>query len=109
MTKEWKMAIYRRNMAHNKYLKQRTSKNIYRKLRNHCSNLAKSALKKYFGKNCKNTDKTFWQVIKPYFSRKSKSMENIQLEYKGRIVSEPSEIAEMFNTDYLNVARQIGA
>ncbi len=111
MTKEWKTTIFRRNMAHNKYLKQLTSKNfhIYRKLRNKCSNLAKSALKKYFGKNYKNTDKTFWKVIRPYFSKKSKATENIQLEFEGRIVSEPTEIAENFNTHYLNVATKIGA
>ena len=111
MTKEWKSAIFRRNMAHNKYLKQRTSKNfhVYRKLRNKCSNLSKSALKKYFGKHCTNTDKTFWKVIKPYFSKKSKSAENIQLDFEGNVVSEPEKIAEIFNTHYLNVATQIGA
>ncbi len=111
MTKEWKSAIYQRNMAHNKYLKQRTSKNFhaYRKLRNKCSNLAKSALKKYFGKHCSNTDKSFWKVIKPYFSKKSKSTENIQLEHEGTIVGDPYKIAEIFNSHYLNVATQIGA
>ena len=114
MTKEWKTTIFRRNMALNKYHDNKTKKNFetFRKLQNKCSNLSKSALKQYFSKNCAqdNTEKPkhFWKVVKPFFSRKTKGTDTIQLEVDGKIISDPSEVANVFNDYFLNVANSIG-
>ncbi len=111
MTKEWKNTIYKRNMAYNIYRQNKSKSNWehYRKLRNKCSNLAKSALKGYFSKNCsEKSSNSFWKVIKPYFSRKSNGTESIQLDTGNRIVSDPQEVAEIFNDYYLNIAETIG-
>ncbi len=115
MNAKWKQAIYQRNMAHNVYLNDRSSKNFetYRKLRNKCSNLSKQALRNYFAKNCstetkKEKPKHFWKIIKPYFSKKSKDSDHIQLEINNRIVSDPDQVAEHFNEYFLSVANKIG-
>ncbi len=115
MTAEWKCSIFQQNMAHNVYLNHKSSKNYvaYRKLRNKCSNLGKSALKQYFAKNCstetkKDRPKHFLKIIKPYFSRKSKESDHIQLEIENNIVSEPALVAEHFNDYFLSVANEIG-
>ncbi len=69
MTKQWKSTIFQRNMAFNTYNKNKTKANWekFRKLRNKCSNLSKSALKDYFTKNCSDKNSpNFWKVIKPF-------------------------------------------
>ena len=115
MTKEWKCLIYQRNMTYNTYCQNRSMSNWerYRKLRNKCSNMSKSALKNYFTRNCEEDkngkSKKFWRVIKPFFSKKAKTSESIQLEVNGNIISDPQEVAEAFNSHYLSVAKSIGA
>ena len=64
-----------------------------------------------FGAQCTSDSgptKDFWQTVKPYFSKKSKQTETIQLDVNGKILSDPSEVAEVFNNHYLTIASQIG-
>ena len=51
--------------------------------------------------------KEFWSTIKPYFSKKSKQNETIQLDVDGQILSDPLEVAEAFNTYFTDVAKDI--
>ncbi len=113
MTKEWKSAIYRRNMAYNTFMSNKSDNNweAYRQLRNQCVKLSKLALKNYFTEKCTSNSgptRDFWQTVKPYFSKKSKQTETIQLQVDGKIISDPTEVAEVFNNHYLNIASQIG-
>ncbi len=113
MTKEWKSAIYRRNMAYNNYMSCKSDQNweAYRLLRNQCVKLSRLALKNYFTEKCTSDSgptKDFWQTVKSYFSKKSKQTETIQLQVDGKIISDPTEVAEVFNNHYLTIASQIG-
>ncbi len=113
MTKAWKSAIYKRNQAYNTYKQYRTDKNwdIYRKLRNECTRQSRIALRDYFTEKCTTENgpsKEFWSTIKPYFSKKGKQNETIQLDVDGQILSDPLEVAEAFNTYFTNVAKDIG-
>ncbi len=84
---------------------------VYRLLRNQCVKLSKLALKNYFTEKCTSDSgptKDFWQTVKPYFSKKSKQTETIQLDVDGKIISDPTEVAEVFNNHYLTIASQIG-
>ncbi|WAR11335.1 hypothetical protein MAR_025515, partial [Mya arenaria] len=56
---------------------------------------------------CKNKD--FWSTIKPYMSNKSKSNQSkIILNNNEKIISVSTEVAEVFNEFYANVAKDIG-
>ncbi len=113
MTKAWKSAIYKRNQAHNTYRQYKTDKNweIYRKLRNDCVQQSRIALRDYFSEKCTTENgpsKEFWSTIKPYFSKKGKQNDTIQLDVDGQIITDPLEVAETFNTYFTNVAKDIG-
>ncbi len=115
MNKTWKTAIFNRNMAHNRYLNNKSDSNYesYRILQNKCANQSRFALEKYFSKNClaetkSEKPKHFWKIIKLFFSKKSKQSENIKLDIDGEIVSEPSAVAEHFNDYFLKIAKTIG-
>ena len=49
-----------------------------------------------------------WSAVKPYFSKKGKQSDTIQLQVDGQILSDPQEVAETFNTYFTNVAKNIG-
>ena len=42
-------------------------------------------------------NKKFWKIVKPYFSEKSTSTENITLVENNKIVNNDTNIAEIFN------------
>ncbi len=72
--------------------------------------LSKLVLKNYFTEKCTSDSgptRDFWQTVKPYFSKKSKQTETIQLDVNGKIISDPTEVAEVFNNHYLTIASQI--
>ncbi len=113
MTNAWKSAIFKRNEAYNTYKQYKTDYNfeIYRRLRNKCTKMSRTALKDYFTENCttENGPSTdFWSAVKPYFSKKGKQNDTIQLQVDGQILSDPKEVAEAFNTYFTNVANDIG-
>ena len=85
MTKAWKSAIYKRNQAYNLCRQFKTDKNweINRSHRNDCVRQSRIALKDYFREKCMTENgpsKEFWSAVKPYFSRKGKQSDTIQLQ-----------------------------
>ncbi len=113
MTKAWKSAIFKRNQAYNTYRQYKTDRNweAYRVLRNDCVRQSRTALRDYFTEKCTTDNgpsKEFWSTVKPFFSKKGKQNETIQLDVNGQIISDPLEVAEAFNTYFTNVAKDIG-
>lgn len=113
MNKNLRNAIYKKRMFHNKYLKNRNDANweLYRKQRNLVNKIKKQSIKTYFFERTtggpKSTD--FYPTIKPFLSNKNvKTNNNIILCENDKIVSEPKEVAEIFNHFFVNVAKNIG-
>ena len=90
MNKQLCKAIMARSRLRNKYLKLKTndSKNAYKKQRNYCVGLLKK-VKKQFYVNFVYDNKRFWKQIKPFFSDKSQSCNNITLVENNEIISDP--------------------
>ena len=91
MTKDLCKAIMVRSRLRNKYLKTKTieSRNIYKKQRNYCVTLLREAKNNYYENlNIKviTDNKRFWKHIKPFFTDKNPSNNNIILNEDSEIV-----------------------
>jgi hypothetical protein len=82
----------------------------YKKQRNLCVDLLKKVKTSYFEKLqpssiCDN--KTFWKTVKPLFSEKTMSTDNITLIENNIIVSEDEKVAEVFNSFFSNAVKNL--
>ena len=71
----------------------------YNKQRNICVSLIKKAKRNYYENlDLKdiNDNKKFWATVKPLFSNKIKSAENIYLDESGEIIRNEKEVANVF-------------
>ena len=70
-------------------------------------------MKESFQLNCENgpaNGKSSWNTVKPFLSNKGPSSTcDIILCENNMILNNPAEIAETFNTFFINVASNIGA
>ena len=107
MTKILNKAVMDRSRLKNRYFKSRTPDNwlTYKKQRNYCVSLFRNG-KKFFYHHLDTksvTDnKLFWKVIKPSFSDKVVSNENITLVENNEIISNENKICEIFNDFFSN-------
>ena len=68
----------------------------------------------YFSQRCsaqhlKRNPAKFWDTIKPFMTNKSKSCnENITLKHNGKIMNNPDDVCDIFNSYFTNVALEIG-
>ena len=79
MTKELRKAIMIRSKLRNKTL---SCKIAYNKQRNFCTSLLRRTKKEYYSKlNPKHIsdNKTFWKIVKPFFSEKSVTTDKITI------------------------------
>ena len=112
MNKALRKEHMKRTQLLNKYRKYDSEENriAYKKQRNLCSNLLKRTKKSYFGK-LKSSDvsdsKKFWKTVKPLFSDKQISSENITLVENNEIVSQDDKLAEMFNSFFSNAVKDL--
>ena len=111
MTKPLRKLIMNRSRSKNKYLKNRTVDNWerYRQLRNKCVKLTKKVKSDYFKNiNIQSIidNKNFWKTVKPNFSNKIKTG-NIILLDDGKIISENTKIAEVFNDYFINIVKDL--
>ena len=112
VTKEVSKAIMLRTKLRNKFLKKKTleSKAKYNKQRNICVSLIKKAKLNYY-ENLElkdiNDNKKFWPTVKPLFSNKIKSAENIYLDESGEIIRNEKEVANVFNQYFVNTVPNI--
>ncbi len=112
MHSDLRREMYRRNMLKNESFKFRTQENRekYRKQRNLVTNMRRDAIKAYFISNCRGnvSPKQFWDCIRPFLSDKSRCQENIILNENGTIVTDRTEICNLFNDFFCSIAETIG-
>ena len=103
MTKELRKEIMKRSKLKNKYGKNRNYRNwfFYKKQRSHCLILLRKTRKAYFEKlNIKETGckKTFWETVRPYFSKTTLVKKRYVLAYEKRI-------AELMNKRLIDITK----
>ena len=102
-------AMYKRNMARNKYRNfGETFHEDYRRQRNLVVKIRKNSLREYFSKNCNIKDKTFWNTISPFMSDKKSKTPNIILHEDDQIIIDKSQVCDIFNDYFVNIASSIG-
>jgi hypothetical protein len=106
-------AIYKKKMLNNKFLKYRNNTNweAFRKQRNLVTKIKRSSIKVYCYERCAGGPKSkdFWSTIKPFLSKGTTSNANtIILQEGNNMVTDQTEVAEIFNDYYVNVAKYIG-
>ena len=101
-----------RSRLRNKFLRCRSDENkkAYNEQRNHCVKLGRSAKKAHYRNlNIKdvNDNKKFWKIVKPLFSEKKNTKENITLVENNNIISSEIEIAEKLNAFFSNIVKEL--
>lgn len=112
MNSELRKARNVKAMLRRRYDKFPTSANWekYRVQRNKVTKLRVQSINKYFETNCSSTKhNNFWNAIKPFMSHKPQSGNNyLYLYEEGHIVHDKSQICDIFNEHFTNVATNIG-
>ena len=112
MTKELRKEHMKRTRLRNKYRKNKCEANerAYKQQRNLCVYLLKKVKASYF-ENLQPSDicdnKKFWNTVKPLFSEKTMSTDNITLVENNVMVSEDQEVAEIFNSFFSNAVKNL--
>ena len=101
VTKDISKVIMLRTKLRNQILKKRTleARIEYNKQRNICVSLVKKAKRNYdenLDLNDINDNKKFWATMKPLFSNKIKSADNIFLDESGEIIRNEVKVANVF-------------
>ena len=110
MNSRLRKALYTRNMARNKFEKFGKSHwEENRRERNRVVSIRKQSIKKYFSKKCEKPDHNFWATIKPFLTdKKFKGNTTIILNENEKTVTDPYEVAEIFNKYFVSIASEIG-
>ena len=110
MNSRLRKALYTRNMARNKFKKFGKSHwEENRRERNRVVSIRKQSIKKYFSKKCEKPDQNFWATIKPFLTdKKFKGNATIILNENEKTVTDPYEVAEIFNKYFVSIASEIG-
>ena len=108
MTKALRKAIMTRSRLKSIYLKNQntTNWNNYKSQHNFCTNLLRKTKRDYFRNlNMRelNDNKKFWKRIKPFFSDKGLANNSIVLKENGNLITDTQELANLFNTYYINL------
>ena len=76
-------------------------------MKNKCISLCRKAKKQFFKKSCEkglNTNKEFWNLVKPFLTNKGTSSNDfITIKDKDRFVDDLGELVELFNNHYINI------
>ena len=117
MTKELRKEHMKRTRLLNKYRKNKNleNENAYKKQRNFCTKLLKQTKATYYGnlKPSNVTDnKKFWKNVKPLFSDKCVSADNITLiektgVLKEEIISDDKTLANIFNNFFNGAVKSL--
>ena len=103
--------IMTRSRLRNKFLRCRSDENkkAYNEQRNRCVKLIRSAKTVYYSNlsiKDVNDNKKFWQIVKPLFSEKVNTNENITLVENNNISFE-IVIAEKLNAVFSNIVKEL--
>jgi len=113
MNSRLRKAIYKKRMARNRYLKNKSDNRLwekYRRARNEYVNENRNSLKNHFMKECGNGAQSgsFWHAIRPYFSDKGSQRPSIMLKEGGNVITDCQDLASVFNQYFLDIAQQSG-
>ena len=102
MNKEIKKSIMKRTRLRNRYLNMPSAENndLYKRQRNICTSLIRRSKRTFYNNlNSKSIldNKKFWNIVKPLFSKKTRTYHKITLINDNNVVSDDKEIAEIFN------------
>ena len=112
MNKELSKAIMVRSRLRNKSIKLKTieSRQAYNKQRNFCVTLLRQ-VKKDFYENLNpaliSDNKKFWKQVKPFFFDKTPSNSNIMLSEGKKIISDPTQCADIFNNFFIDSIKNL--
>ena len=112
MNKELRKQVMLRSRLKNKCNKEKTesSRVAYKAQRNKCTSLLRKA-KINFYSNLKSSSisntKMFWKTVKPFFSNKNISNENMTLIDNNQIISDDCNIAETFSHFFNNAVKNL--
>ena len=92
-------------------MKAPEAKAKHNKQRNICVSLPRKAERNYYetldlNNICDN--KKFWTTVKPLFSNKIKSVENIVLSENGVLIKNEEKVANIFNNFFVNIVPNLG-
>jgi len=114
MNGQLRKAINVKSMLKRRYskYKSRQAWKQYKEQRNKVNKLKRSSIQKYFDEKCNNEQtkngKSFWDTVKPYFTEKSgKCGQCISLLEEDKVTSDSSSVSDIFNTFFVNVAKDI--
>ena len=115
LTKEINKEIMTRSRLRNKFLRCRSDENkkAYNEQRNRCVKLVRSAKKAHYSNlsiKDVNDNKNVWKIVKPLFSEKVNTNENIMLVENNNIIASEIEIAEKLflkNAFFSNIGKEL--
>ena len=112
MTKDLRKAIMLRTKLRNKFNKDRTTlANLaYKRQRNLCTSLVKKAKREYYGNlnpAVISDNKKFWRTVKPFFSDKVTTSENITLFENGNILEDDKKVSQIFSNFFSNAVKNL--
>ena len=112
MTKELQKSIMLRSKLRNRYLKLKTeiTYSEYKKQRNVCTSLLRKAKRDYFSNldpSNVTDNKKFWRAIKPLFSEKSITKENIILVEENNIINDDLSVSQTFDEFFSNAVKNL--
>ena len=112
MTKELSKNIMKRSRLRNKYLNNNNEENrkLYAQQRNYCVSLLKKPEKVYYenlDERKVSDNKLFWKTVKPSLFEKFNARERISLIENGEIVKTEKETAEIFNSLFGNIVKNL--
>ena len=113
MNKSIKKQIMHRTKLKNKFIKLPSdiNKQNYKRQRNYVVSLVRNAKKQFFNNlniNCITNVKSFWKTVKPSFTEKLKSNQNITIMLDGHIVTEKQNLVDTFNKYFSNIIAELG-
>ena len=110
MTKDLRKAIMESSKLKNEFNKIRSynSERAYKKQRNLCTYLLRKEMKNYYSNldpSCISDNKRFWNMVKPLFTDKVRTMEQIALIENDEIIYNAKDVSEVFNTFFSNAIK----
>ena len=112
MSKTLRKAIMKRSKLQNTFNKKRSSGNRqnYKRQRNICSNILNSTKKAFFETlniNETTANRKFWKTVKPFFTDKCKTSNNIILTEKKENLNDNKKITNTFNYYFTNITKDL--
>ena len=112
VTNDFSKAIMKRSKLRDNYLKSKTDANsmLYKKQRNYCVSVIRKSKTNYYAnldEKKVSDSKLFWKVMKPSLLDKACVKEQINLVEKGEILKTDLETAEILNTFFGNIVKNL--